>query len=356
MSSTFDPSERPTYDAAQIQAYLDTIALPTEFRQSPVFTDPALARTITHGLPLLAALQKYQLTAIPFENLTLHYNPIPSVIIQPAFVHNKFITSACGRGGRCMENNLLFYTVLLSLGFRVTSIAGRVNEAVQPAAAKHDWPGPSYDGWNHRITLVRFCDDATVAAEDGVKDVRRTFLVDTGFGATCPNKPMELNRDRPTAMLNVVPSQESRIHWTTIPDTVNKRQNMWVYEIRYKHDGPWTPAYCFGETEFLPNDYKMMSFFTSNNKRSWFTFSVVCVKMLLGKASQTEGKEDDEDVIVGDVTLFNHEVKRRLYGKAEVVETLETEEQRVQALKKWFGITLTDAERDGIKGLPTALS
>lgn len=242
-----------------------------------------------------------------------------------------------------MENNLMFYTVLLSLGYNVTSIAGRVNEAVQPASGRPDWPGPTYDAWNHRITLVHFSiDQASVT--------QRTFLVDTGFGATCPNQPMELRKDSPSRRMNVPPGQESRICWTTIPDVVNKGQKMWVYEIRFKSDAEWTPAYCFGETEFLPNDYRTMSFFTSTSPASWFTFSIVCVKMLLGKAEDT-----DEDIIIGDVTLFDNEVKRRIYGKAETVEKLETESQRVAALRKWFGIILSPAEQEAIKGTKTAL-
>lgn len=374
MSSTFDPSERLTYSASEIQAYLDTIALPQKHRRSPIFTEPKLARSLTHGLPLLAALQKHQLASIPFENLTLHYNPVPSVTIVPSFVHEKFIGSACGRGGRCMENNLLFYTVLLSLGFEVTSIAGRVNEAIQPQAAKKEWKGPRYDGWNHRITLVHFSsfsDDPSsiIIINNDAAAGKRTFLVDTGFGATCPNQPLELDRSAPSGsqILNVPPEQASRIRWTTIPDVVDKGQRCWVYEIRHKQSAPWTPAYCFTETEFLPSDYQMMSFYTSNNRRSWFTYSIVCVKMLLGKADATtttaaakpDNDDDDDDdddlVIVGDITLFNNQVKRRLYGVSEVVETLETEKQRVEALKTWLGVSLTEAESEGIKGMPTAL-
>ncbi|KAF1355016.1 hypothetical protein BDV97DRAFT_95498 [Delphinella strobiligena] len=118
-----------------------------------------------------------------------------------------------------MENNLMFYTVLLSLEYNVTSIAGRVNEAVQPASAHPHWPGPKYDAWNHRITLVHF-------SVDQASGTRRTFLVDTGFGATCPNQPTELRKDLPSTRVNVPPGQESCIHWTTIPDVVNKSQKM----------------------------------------------------------------------------------------------------------------------------------
>jgi arylamine N-acetyltransferase len=46
-----------------------------------------------------------------------------------------------------MENNTLFGSVLRTLGYSVTSVGGRVNEAVQPMSASKNWRGPKYDGW-----------------------------------------------------------------------------------------------------------------------------------------------------------------------------------------------------------------
>jgi arylamine N-acetyltransferase len=229
---------RPIYDKGQIAAYLDTISLPQKHRSSPIFSNHSLARTLTHGLPLISVLQKYQLAAIPFENLGLHYAfPFPTVNIAPEAVYSRSVDLKCGRGGRCMEINNLFYHVLLSLGFDVVTVGGRVNEVVQPLSAKKDWPGPRYDGWNHRITLVKFADGRaeTTGASAGAK--KRVFLVDVGFRSQMPTKPIELikgsGREDGQTILNVPPDQESRVRWTGAPDTVDKEQEMWVYEIKY---------------------------------------------------------------------------------------------------------------------------
>ena len=71
---------------------------------------------------------------------------------------------------------------------------------------------------------------------------------------------------------------------------------------------------------------------------------VVCVRMVV------VGGE-----VVGDVTLFGDEVKRRVGGVSEVVARLGCEEERVRALEEFLGVRLTGAERAGIRGLVTEL-
>ena len=53
---------------------------------------------------------------------------------------------------------------------------------------------------------------------------------------------------------------------------------------------------------------------------------------------------------MGKVMLINGEVKRNLGGKTEVVKVCRSEEERIQFLREYFGITLTEEERDGVKG------
>ena len=52
-----------------------------------------------------------------------------------------------------MENNTLFGTVLRSLGYGITSVGGRVNEAAQPISASKNWKGPKYDGWYESLFI-----------------------------------------------------------------------------------------------------------------------------------------------------------------------------------------------------------
>ena len=48
-------------------------------------------------------------------------------------------------------------------------------------------------------------------------------------------------------------------------------------------------------------------------------------------------------------------VKENLGGKTNVVQECNTEAERVEALKAWFGIELTDEETTSIRGWHTEL-
>lgn len=141
-----DPSHRPSYSEEQLYQYFDCISLPDKYR----------LKLSSHGhdatkpedqLSFLTNLQKYHLAAIPFENLELHYSPTKTISLEPQFLFQKIVLREDGRGGRCMETNCLFGTVLRSLGFDVYSAGARVNQAAQAVAATKGWKGPRHDGW-----------------------------------------------------------------------------------------------------------------------------------------------------------------------------------------------------------------
>ena len=52
---------------------------------------------------------------------------------------------------------------------------------------------------------------------------------------------------------------------------------------------------------------------------------------------------------------MNGVVKENLGGKTKVVEDCRTEEERLEALEKWFGMRFTEEEKAGIKGWGTEL-
>lgn len=89
----------------------------------------------------------------------------------------------------------------------------------------------------------------------------------------------------------------------------------------------------------------MMSFFTSTSKTSWFTYRILCLKHLT---------EDGE--LVGEIRLYENEVRRRVRGESELLATLTTEDERVQALEKYLGVKLSEPEVLGIQGTVTQLS
>ena len=146
MGSTIDWSERPIYSKEQLDKYFDRIKLPAKHRQSPAIQSGASSDD-TIALSFLRTLQRYQVASVPFENLNLHYSVQRHISIEPEKLFEKIVDNKSERGGYCMENSTLFGTVLRSLGYQVTSIGGRVNEAAQPVSASKNWAGPKYDGW-----------------------------------------------------------------------------------------------------------------------------------------------------------------------------------------------------------------
>lgn len=63
----------------------------------------------------------------------------------------------------------------------------------------------------------------------------------------------------------------------------------------------------------------------------------------------------DGDVVVGDITLFNNQVKKRIRGESELLAVLTSEEERVAALAEHLGVRLSEAEKAGIHGMITEL-
>lgn len=331
-SVPIDSRERPGYSSEQLQKYFDRINLPEKFRGSPVFKDASLAETKEHGLPLLKTLHRYHLANVPFENLELHYSVHKTVSLNMDVLYNKFAERGVkyGRGGRCMENNGFFGTVLRSLGYDVRNCGGRVSRMWNPNAETREQLGQTYDGWNHMLNLVKL---------DGQR-----YIVDVGMGSMGPAivYPLEDGWEGVA-----VSPRRIRLQLRAIPESYGKSDDapkLWCFDQCLVPDEPgkdkWIPTYCFTETEFLPQDYEMMSFFTSNNPSVFFTYSIICTKLILDEA-----KEE----LVGDVTMFNNVVRKTVGGKREPPQELSIEQERIQALKDIFRVELTEEE---IKGIP----
>jgi len=328
-----DPKDRPRYSTEQLQTYFKRIQLPQKYLESPVLAHSSLAKTKEHGLPFLHALTRYHAKNVPFENLELHYSAHKTISLQMDQLYGKFAERGIqyGRGGRCMESNGFFGTVLRSLGYQVRNCAGRVSRMMSPSTETRESQGQTYDGWNHMLNLVRF---------DG-----QWYIADVGMGAMGPNIPYPLVDGY--ECVSVVP-RKIRLQWRSIPEHAaesdDEAQKLWCYDVCHHpteggKDDKWIPTYCFTETEFLPQDYEMMSLFTSTSRKSFFTYSVLCTKMLLDGAGEK---------IVGDLTMFGNGIRKTVGGQRETVKECTTEGERVEALKEFFGVGLTEEEEKGI--------
>lgn len=233
-----------------------------------------------------------------------------------------------------MENNGFFGTVLRSLGYEVRNCAGRVSRAMSPLKHIREEQGHTYDGWNHMLNLVRL---------DG-----EWWVVDVGMGNMGPQVPYPLKDGYEQV---AVPPRKIRLQERAIPESHASVENgveppkLWCYDVCLKPGkgegggDVWTPHYCFTLTEFLPQDYEMMSWFTSTNKKCFFTYSVVCMKMLL---------DEEQSKVIGHLTLFNDGVTKNVGADREVLRELKTEQDRINALSEFFGVELTEDEKAGI--------
>ena len=281
------------------------------------------SRTLLHQDTLisLTSLQTYQLATVPFENISLHYSPSHEISLDPEHLYRKIVTH--GHGGYCMENNLFFGTVLRTLGYKLHSVGARVNESVSGSGST------DYMGWGHMVNIVTL--------DDGKK-----YMVDVGYGGSGPIRPMLLDSENSLGP-GIAPG-ESRLILENIPQNSDPSQKMWIYQHRNNSQSAWMPQYCFTELEFLPRDYEVMNFWTSQSPKSWFTQRVVALKMIV-----------EAGEIVGYVSLLDKEIKRKVGGKTELLRTCKGEAERVDALERWFGVKLTEEERDGIVGTATEL-
>jgi len=169
------------------------------------------------------------------------------------------------------------------------------------------------------------------------------YQVDVGFGGNGPTQPMKLDKSG-TVEKHIKPAT-CRLQWRNIDANTDPSQRLWIYEHRINEESDFQTTYCFTELEFIPSDYKVMNHFTSTAGTTFFTRTVLAVKHILG---------DDEE-LTGSLILGNNDLKWRIHGAKDKEVKFESEDDRVGALEKHFGIKLSQAEKDGIMGLPSEI-
>lgn len=328
-------SDRPRYTEEQLKQYFDYIGLPNEARQKLVSKDPS------DQLDSLTALIRHHLCRVPFENLDLHYAPVKGISLNVAHLFDKVVTRQAGRGGYCMQNNNFLGTILRSLGYNVMSTGARVAAGFDgPTAGQQGPEEVSYGGFMHQVNIVTIGD--------------QRYFVDVGFGSQGPTSPVPLvhghtalqtgTADRVTASLRLT-------HGYPANNTSRgPGQLVWMYSVKYgaaaDESKRWIPIYCFVETEFLPDDFEMLSFWVAS-RAAHFVNKVMCQKFIRGG--------DDGESLIGDITLNDGVIKKREFGVNRVLQEFKSEEDRVDALERYLDVKLSLGEREGIKGHHTAI-
>ena len=75
--------------------------------------------------------------------------------------------------------------------------------------------------------------------------------------------------------------------------------------------------------------------------------NVLVVKFL---RREKQSRDEDEQEIYGKRMLVNDTIKENLGGKTVVLEVCKTEAQRIDALRRHFGMILSENETLGIRG------
>lgn len=408
------------FTADQVSAFYDRIGMPRRKRQHATSLSN---NTASQRLEYLTELAQRFVSNIPFENLSIHYTFSRAVTTDMGALYKKMLgrpdddTSkelsavcealplGCGRGGYCMENNALFGTILKALGYRVMSVGARVYGAGQ------------LEGFGHMVNLVAIANDGPNPKDEDV------YVIDVGFGANSATRPMKLPSEKqildeghgpveqglPGVDVRLVfddPHEvdearlqgnhsrvDSPLTMRLQPDSqtsfssLRPQPRCWILQSRRQDvpDAHWTCSYAFTTQQFMPQDYRMMNYYTSTNPKTFFTYQILCVRMLsiwdlhadnnavreeLMKAKGREGapdgrtvlsrferpKSSDELQLVGQVILNDESLKIRVGNdNFDIIDQFRSEDERITALRRYFGIFITNEGKRAIEGTAAAI-
>lgn len=358
-------AERPTYTDDQLSQYLQHLHyhLPPSVSLPTAFQDVASLHHAARVSPLstLSTLMKLHLSATPWGSLALHYSPTHTLpLTPPSHLFEKLITRRIG--GYCMEHNLFFSHILRSLGYELYLTGARISHAVNADPSRSDAEKDGYGGFEHMLIIA--------LVDDGSGHGERKYVVDVGYGAYNALAPLLLREYEEWACQ---PGSIGRVVRRSIAaSTQRNKQEMWVFQNKTvgkkkvhetgegdgerKGEGGWTNAYCFAEMEWFQTDFEVSNYRTSMDPSSWFRNMFILTRMVLRGEEGMEGEGGDVLDVVGSVTFTDGVLSKRIGGgKSEKIRECETEGERVDLLRKWFGVELTQEEREGIRGWKSEL-
>jgi hypothetical protein len=109
-------------------------------------------------------------------------------------------------------------------------------------------------------------------------------------------------------------------------------------------EGSWEVQYSFNETEIFPTDCAFASFGVSQRPapRSFLWTGVICLKLCTVDEGNLHLEKSKRPMYR--LTLFGKQVWKTAGPNKEVLRTLETEQDRIQALRDYFGMDMKDED------------
>ncbi|GAB4227353.1 MAG: arylamine N-acetyltransferase [Elainellaceae cyanobacterium] len=187
-------------------------------------------------LNTLQAIHRHHAETIAFENLTpLLKQPVSLDLnaLQQKLIHQ-------GRGGYCFEQNSLLRSVLVALGFQVTSLAARV---------LWNLPEGTITPRSHMLLRVTIDGDA--------------YIADVGFGGITLTAPLLL---------------KAGIEQPTPHELFRLVEADYSYDMQVKLDHEWKPLYRFDLQEQYPPDYEVSNWHVSTHPNSLFVNNLLAAR------------------------------------------------------------------------------
>ncbi|KAK6543775.1 N-terminal acetyltransferase [Orbilia ellipsospora] len=278
------------------------------------FTKDEIIEIKEPTLENLAILMLRHLSEAPFNNVDIHYTKAHKITINLDHLFNKIVNRK--RGGYCMEMNLLFSHLLATLGYNVWMAPARVSRE-----RGGDVNNRNFHGISHLINLVGF--------QDG-----RVFLVDVAYGGSNIVQPVQLVEGN---VVDGVGEEKYRLLKIPLPE-MRRKELHWLLQQRATPETPWIDLYMFLEVEVAIMDCEVWSYWAST-KEDIFVDNILCARVI------REGNK-----VVGRYTMFNGQIKKRLNFEVEDLPELGSEEERVKALRDYWGIELSEEDQAAIRG------
>jgi N-hydroxyarylamine O-acetyltransferase len=224
-------------------------------------------------------LHRAQFHAIPFENLDIQLGR--EIGLSPAELCTKLVRRR--RGGYCFELNGLLLLALRHLGFTARPLLARVHLHGPPT------------GRTHQLNAVTLGD--------------RTWLLDAGFGAGGPRRPMLLEDG-----------------WEATGDFWGyrlERRAPWGWLMSSREDGAWRESYSFDLGHVEPGDIAVANYYTSHAPDVHFT------RLRVVSRPTADGR----------ISLRN-QLRTRLFGGETLIDEIPPGPPTLAYLADEFGIVL----------------
>ncbi|KAG7095319.1 hypothetical protein E1B28_006084 [Marasmius oreades] len=329
------------YSKSQVLKWLACI----DYDVTPSVEASVVNDTFPANLDNLTIIQRLHLLGIKFENTQMHYSPEHTMDVEAQPVFQRLVMDR--KGSYCFGKTGLLSGMLRGLGYRVLPVQGRVNQNYMKLGVP-----PDFTPTTHMVLLVQ-----------PISNSNTTYMVDVGFGGSCPVRPMLLTEGDP--VMGTTPTEKHRLRKGSLPDSCldDPVQSVWKLECLHTKEGngtamadesQWKWLYAFDEVERFAQDVVCSSHWVATYGRGTiFADNVLCIKHYWLDEEQLT--KPNEQRWIGSLSLMGKIIRRHSGPRGEVVKELKSEEERVEAIKEYFGVDVGSVNIQYIQGRTAAL-